>query len=52
MARNPNVLFLYQAFVAFCIVTFVSMGLVTALALFYLQESRDSRRPGIDLKKL
>ena len=52
MARNPNTLFLYQAFVAFCIAIFVFMSFVTALALFYLQESKDSRKPGINLKEL
>ncbi len=52
MARNQHTLFRYQAFVAFWMLTLVSIGFVTAWALFYLQEPRDERRPGINLKEL
>lgn len=52
MARNPNSLFLYQALIAFWILTFVSMGFVFVWALFYLQEPKDRKRPGINLKEI
>lgn len=51
MARKPNILFLYQTFVAFWMLTFVSMGFVMAWALFYFQEPEDRKGPGINLKE-
>ncbi len=52
MVRNQNILFLYQMFVAFLTVTLASVGFVTAWTFFYLQDSGDRRRPGINLKEL
>jgi hypothetical protein len=55
MARNLNVLFLFQMSVAFWMLLFVSVGFVAVCAvwaLFYLQESRDRKRPGISLREL
>ncbi len=52
MARNPNILFIYQAFVAFLALIFASVGFVTAWMLFYLQGSGERRGPGINLREL
>jgi hypothetical protein len=52
MTRTSNLIFLYQAFVSLWMLVFGSIGLVTAWALLSLQESGDSKRPGIDLKRL
>ncbi len=52
MARNLNLLFLYQTFVAFLALTFVSIGFATAWAIFLLQEPRDRKGPGFNLKEL
>ncbi len=52
MVRNPNILFLYQAFLAFLAVTLASVGFVTAWMLLYLQGSGERRGPGINLREL
>jgi hypothetical protein len=52
MMRNSNILLLYQTSVAFLGLVLASIGLVTIGILFDLQESRDRRRPGINLKEL
>ncbi len=52
MTRNPDILFFYQTFAAFLALIFVAVGFMTAWGFFYLQEFRDRRRPGINLKEL
>jgi hypothetical protein len=52
MVRNPNTLYLYQAFVAFWVLILVSIGFITTWILFYLQGSREGRRPAFNLKEL
>ena len=52
MSRNPNLLLLYQTLVAFLAMAFLAMSIATAWTLFYLQEPRDRRGPGINLKEL
>ncbi len=52
MVRNPNILFLYQTFVAFLALIFASVSFVTVSMLFYLQGSGDRRAPAINLREL
>ena len=52
MARNPSLLFLYQTFVACLALTLASIGFATAWAIFLLQEPKDSKRPGFNLREL
>jgi hypothetical protein len=52
MARIKSTSFLYQAFIAFWMLTLVSIGFVTAWIFIYLQGSRDNRRPAFNLKDL
>ncbi len=52
MVRNPNILFLYQAFVAFLGLALACVGFVTAWTFFCLRDSRELRGPGLNLKDL
>ncbi len=52
MARNPNILLLYQAFVAFLSLALASLGFAMAWTFLYLQDSRDRSRPGINVREL
>jgi hypothetical protein len=52
MTRIPNTLFHFQTFVVFCMLTLVHLFFVTAWILICMQESRDDRRPGFNLKEL
>ena len=51
MTRNLRILFVYQILVVFGMLTFVSLGLVFAWALFD-REPRDPKRPGLNIKEL
>lgn len=55
MMQNTNTLFPHQVFAAFFWVLtliVVSVGFVTAWVLLYMQEPRDGRRPGFNLKEI
>ena len=52
MERNLNILFFFQIFVALCVLMYVSLGFVMTWLLFYLQVSKDKKRPGINIKEL
>ena len=52
MARNHNLLFLYQTFVACLALTLASIGFATAWALFLIQEPKDRKGPAFNLKEL
>lgn len=52
MVRNPNNLNLYQALVAFWVLTQISIVFIISWTLIYLQGSRESRRPRFNLKEI
>ncbi len=52
MARNSNILFLYHLVITICLLVFVSLGFLVVWTLFLLQEPREGRRPGIDIREL
>lgn len=51
MARNTNILFIYHACLTLWTLTVVGMGLVITWSIFYLQEPRGKKRPGINIKE-
>jgi hypothetical protein len=50
--RNSNILILYKTFVAFLALALAIVGFVTAWTFFHLQDSADSRAPGINLREI
>ena len=52
MARNMNILFLYQILVVLWMSACVSVYIALGFALFNLEEPSERKRPGINLKAL
>jgi hypothetical protein len=52
MARNMNILFLYQILVVLWMSACVSVYIALGFALFNLEEPGERKRPGINLKAL
>jgi hypothetical protein len=52
MPRSPNIQFLYQIILAIWTLTFVSMGLILVWTLINLQEPKNRKRPGINIKEI
>lgn len=51
MARNLNILLLFQIVLVFWTLIIISMGLVLTWAFLNLQEPKVRRRPGINIKE-
>jgi hypothetical protein len=51
MERRFSIVFLYQIFTVFWLLIYVSTSLVIAWALLGSQETREKRRPGINIKE-